>query len=94
MDSNQTGFNPIDEPNLDLPKPGFMENQKPRKKEKKTTTDMEVSSMDLEHQTMEMFLRWASELGISDSIDSSRLRDSCLGRSLSVADFPLAGGCV
>ncbi|CAH2072541.1 unnamed protein product [Thlaspi arvense] len=41
---------------------------------------------------MEMFLRWAAELGVSDSFDSSRFRDSCLGHSLSVADFPLAGG--
>ncbi|KAL1195446.1 Protein SET DOMAIN GROUP 40 [Cardamine amara subsp. amara] len=48
--------------------------------------------MDLEHQTMETFLRWAAEIGISDSIDSSRFRDSCLGHSLSVSDFPLAGG--
>ncbi|CAL9230627.1 unnamed protein product [Arabidopsis halleri] len=51
---------------------------------------MEV--LDLEHQTMETFLRWAAEIGISDSIDSSRFRDSCLGHSLSVADFPHAGG--
>ncbi|KAG7550951.1 SET domain [Arabidopsis thaliana x Arabidopsis arenosa] len=51
---------------------------------------MEV--LDLEHQTMETFLRWAAEIGISDSIDSSRYRDSCLGHSLSVADFPHAGG--
>ncbi|CAA7061514.1 unnamed protein product [Microthlaspi erraticum] len=80
MDSNQTGFNQ-----------GLRRVKNPeRRKEKKT--DMEVSSMDLEHQTMEMFLRWASELGISDSVDSPRIRDSCLGRSLSVADFPLAGG--
>ncbi|CAD5331934.1 unnamed protein product [Arabidopsis thaliana] len=48
--------------------------------------------MDLEHQTMETFLRWAAEIGISDSIDSSRFRDSCLGHSLSVADFTHAGG--
>ncbi|KFK25937.1 hypothetical protein AALP_AA8G182500 [Arabis alpina] len=41
---------------------------------------------------METFLRWAAELGVSDSIDSSQSRDSCLGHSLSVADFPLAGG--
>ena len=43
---------------------------------------------------MEQFLRWAAELGVSDSTDPSRSRDSCLGRTLSVADFPLAGGCV
>ncbi|KAG2239298.1 hypothetical protein Bca52824_090158 [Brassica carinata] len=48
--------------------------------------------MESEHQTMEQFLRWAAELGVSDSIDPSRSHDSCLGYSLSVADFPLAGG--
>lgn len=41
---------------------------------------------------MEQFLRWAAELGVSDSIDSSQSHDSCLGHSLSVSDFPLAGG--
>ncbi|XP_010420433.1 PREDICTED: protein SET DOMAIN GROUP 40-like [Camelina sativa] len=51
-----------------------------------------MGTMELEHQTMETFLRWAADIGISDSIDSSRFRDSCLGHSLSVADFPLAGG--
>ncbi|KAJ0232664.1 Protein SET DOMAIN GROUP 40 [Hirschfeldia incana] len=48
--------------------------------------------MESEHQNMEQFLRWAAELGVSDSIDPPRSHDSCLGRSLSVADFPLAGG--
>ncbi|VVB10569.1 unnamed protein product [Arabis nemorensis] len=41
---------------------------------------------------MDTFLRWAAELGVSDSIDSSRSHDSCLDHSLSIADFPLAGG--
>ncbi|CAN8256026.1 unnamed protein product [Cochlearia groenlandica] len=41
---------------------------------------------------METFLRWASDLGVSDSVDFSPSRDSCLGDSLTVADFPLAGG--
>ncbi|CAH8320190.1 unnamed protein product [Eruca vesicaria subsp. sativa] len=48
--------------------------------------------MESEHQTMETFLRWATELGISDSINPPRSHNSCLGHSLSVADFPLAGG--
>ncbi|CAG7891792.1 unnamed protein product [Brassica rapa] len=48
--------------------------------------------MDSEHQTMETFLRWAAEIGVSDSTDPSRSHDSCLGNTLSVADFPLAGG--
>ncbi|VVA92580.1 unnamed protein product [Arabis nemorensis] len=39
---------------------------------------------------MDTFLRWAAELGVSDSINSSRSHDSCLSHSLSIADFPLA----
>lgn len=37
---------------------------------------------------LEKFLKWALELGISDSL----ARTSCLGQTLSVADFPQAGG--
>ncbi|XP_010549798.1 PREDICTED: protein SET DOMAIN GROUP 40 [Tarenaya hassleriana] len=48
--------------------------------------------MDSEHQSLEIFLQWASNLGISDSPDPSRCPNSCLGHSLSVAHFPLAGG--
>ncbi|KAG2284791.1 hypothetical protein Bca52824_056011 [Brassica carinata] len=35
--------------------------------------------MDSEYQTMEQFLRWAGELGVSDSTDPSRSHHSCLG---------------
>jgi hypothetical protein len=44
---------------------------------------------------MEALLRWAAELGVSDSPDPpdlSTTSPSCLGRSLVVADFPDAGG--
>uniref|UniRef100_A0ACD5U7M9 Uncharacterized protein n=1 Tax=Avena sativa TaxID=4498 RepID=A0ACD5U7M9_AVESA len=44
---------------------------------------------------MEALLRWAAELGVSDSPappDPSTTSSSCLGRSLVVADFPDAGG--
>ncbi|VAH36544.1 unnamed protein product [Triticum turgidum subsp. durum] len=40
---------------------------------------------------MEALLRWAAELGVSDSL-SAPASSSCLGRSLVVADFPDAGG--
>ncbi|KAI5010971.1 hypothetical protein ZWY2020_013108 [Hordeum vulgare] len=45
---------------------------------------------------MEALLRWAAELGVSDSptapAPSVASSSSCLGRSLVVADFPAAGG--
>ncbi|KAF6985379.1 unnamed protein product [Triticum aestivum] len=45
---------------------------------------------------MEALLRWAAELGVSDSpsapAPSTTSSSSCLGRSLVVADFPDAGG--
>ncbi|XP_037487193.1 protein SET DOMAIN GROUP 40-like isoform X2 [Triticum dicoccoides] len=44
---------------------------------------------------MEALLRWAAELGVSDSPSApttSTTTSSCLGRSLVVADFPAAGG--
>ncbi|KAF0908628.1 hypothetical protein E2562_026847 [Oryza meyeriana var. granulata] len=40
---------------------------------------------------MEALLRWAAELGVSDS-PSAPSPSSCLGRSLVIADFPDAGG--
>ncbi|GFS39455.1 hypothetical protein Acr_00g0063120 [Actinidia rufa] len=45
--------------------------------------------MEEEEGTLESFLKWAAELGISDSQSNS---SSCLGQSLSVAHFPHAGG--
>ncbi|KQK16331.1 protein SET DOMAIN GROUP 40 isoform X1 [Brachypodium distachyon] len=41
---------------------------------------------------MEALLRWAAELGVSDSPSSTSSSSSCLGHSLVVADFPDAGG--
>jgi hypothetical protein len=45
---------------------------------------------------MEALLKWAAELGVSDSPSpsppSSSSPSSCLGSSLVVADFPDAGG--
>ncbi|GJN32261.1 hypothetical protein PR202_gb20752 [Eleusine coracana subsp. coracana] len=48
---------------------------------------------------MEALLRWATDLGVSDtppprspSAATSSSSSSCLGRSLVVADFPDAGG--
>uniref|UniRef100_A0A0D9WYP1 SET domain-containing protein n=1 Tax=Leersia perrieri TaxID=77586 RepID=A0A0D9WYP1_9ORYZ len=40
---------------------------------------------------MEALLRWAAELGVSDS-PTAPSPSSCLGRSLLIADFPDAGG--
>uniref|UniRef100_A0A0D3GQU5 SET domain-containing protein n=1 Tax=Oryza barthii TaxID=65489 RepID=A0A0D3GQU5_9ORYZ len=40
---------------------------------------------------MEALLRWAAELGVSDS-PSAPSPSSCLGRSVLIADFPDAGG--
>uniref|UniRef100_A0A0A9FTB8 SET domain-containing protein n=1 Tax=Arundo donax TaxID=35708 RepID=A0A0A9FTB8_ARUDO len=41
---------------------------------------------------MEALLRWAAEMGVSDSPSPPSAAESCLGRSLVVADFPDAGG--
>ncbi|KAG2710849.1 hypothetical protein I3760_04G048200 [Carya illinoinensis] len=48
---------------------------------------MEEQEQDIR---LESFLKWASDLGISDS--SGSLPYVCLGHSLSLAYFPLAGG--
>jgi hypothetical protein len=43
-------------------------------------------------EEVESFVKWAAELGISDSPDAKT--HSCLGHSLSLSYFPEAGGYV
>ncbi|KAJ7960029.1 Protein SET DOMAIN GROUP 40 [Quillaja saponaria] len=45
-------------------------------------------------EDQQSFLKWAGELGVSDSTSTDQLQDplSCLGHSLCVSHFPQAGG--
>lgn len=46
-----------------------------------------------EEANLERFLDWAAKLGITDSpVEIQSESRSCLGHSLSVSDFPNAGG--
>ncbi|OIT35875.1 protein set domain group 40 [Nicotiana attenuata] len=48
---------------------------------------------EAEALSLKSFLKWAAELGISDTpLTSTPLSDSCLGHSLFVSTFPDAGG--
>uniref|UniRef100_A0A3Q7F5J8 SET domain-containing protein n=1 Tax=Solanum lycopersicum TaxID=4081 RepID=A0A3Q7F5J8_SOLLC len=48
---------------------------------------------EAEELNLKSFLKWAAELGISDSPSTCTTQsDSCLGKTLCVANFPKAGG--
>lgn len=49
--------------------------------------------MEEEDESLEKLLKWAAEMGITDSTiqNPSRSRN-CLGHSLTVSHFPEAGG--
>lgn len=50
---------------------------------------------EAEELNLKSFLKWAAELGISDSPSTCTTQsDSCLGKTLCVANFPKAGGYV
>ncbi|PHU26732.1 hypothetical protein BC332_05064 [Capsicum chinense] len=52
-----------------------------------------MEEAEAESLNLKNFLKWAAELGISDSPPTSTIQsDSCLGQSLFVSNFPEAGG--
>ncbi|CAL5371485.1 unnamed protein product [Camellia sinensis] len=64
---------------------------------KKQNTDQRDMEQEEEEGSLERLLKWAAEIGISDSPSSNRplsssSSSSCLGQSLSFSQFPDSGG--
>lgn len=60
------------------------------------TSTLQKREMEEQEQDMslESFLKWAADLGISDSTGTGTGPYTCLGHSLSLSYFPHAGGYV